>query len=632
MGQSQAPIQANVLDYSRTMGKTDAATFQADLAPFYHGVASGDPLQDRVIIWTRVSDTEEAIEVEWRVGTDPELTDIVQHGKIMTDASKDYTVKIDVEGLEAGTTYYYGFTAMDKHSLTGRTKTASADSEHLRFGITSCSNYQGGYFHAYRYLSERNDLDAVIHLGDYYYEYKPGQYGPGEGIGRGGVLPDKEIVEVEDYRMRHSFYKLDPDLMAVHQQHPFIVIWDDHEVANDSYKDGAQNHNPGEGEWPTRVSNSKKAYFEWMPIRDNEGQKVYRKIDYGTLADLILLDTRIEGRDQQVESVSDSAYLDPNRTILGETQRNWFTDHLSNSEAQWKLVGNQVIFAPIDFEQMINVSAAAEILAVDIWTGYPFEQQNMVDYIADNNIENVAFLTGDIHVTFAFDVAKDLETYDAETGEGSVAVEFVTPSISSDGFDELLGETTAGLFEDLMVSFNPQTKKINFFDHGYYVLDVTPDKLQGDWYYMSTVHEDEATEAHGMGVFTAAGENHLQATETESEGKAEQELPAPDEPPLFNGYVGLDQINALQKDLSILAVYPNPVSTTASVSYALNNTLDLGIALYDLTGKKIAHLFQDQQSAGIYQLQFDAQQLNAGIYVIQFETEKGNMSKRILVK
>ncbi|WP_116126379.1 alkaline phosphatase D family protein [Lewinella sp. IMCC34183] len=269
---------------------------EADLRPFYHGVASGDPLADRVIFWTRVTpDTVDgrSIRGEWCVATDPGLEDLVQEGTFTIEGETDYTVKVDVDGLAPATTYYYSFSALGRDSLTGRTKTTptGATADHLRFGVVSCSNFQAGYFNAYGRLAERNDLEAVIHLGDYIYEYANREYGNTEVWDDRIVAPDREIVSLEDYRNRYSTYRLDSDLRHLHQQHPIISVWDDHESANDSYETGASNHQPGdEGSWTDRKEWSRRAYFERLPIRETGNRSIYRTISYGDLADLIMLD------------------------------------------------------------------------------------------------------------------------------------------------------------------------------------------------------------------------------------------------------------------------------------------------------------------------------------------------------
>ena len=464
--------------------------FNPSLFPFYHGVASGDPLQDRVIIWTRVTPNEDQdIPVTWRVAEDVNMQQVVKSGTFQTNSGRDYTVKVDVSGLNAGQTYYYQFEALGKLSQIGRTKTApQLDPSQLRFAVVSCANYQEGYFNVYRKISQRNDLDAVIHLGDYIYEYEEGGYGYSDDVGRGHE-PESELVSLDDYRVRHSYYKLDADLMDVHQQHPFICIWDDHEFANNAYKDGAENHQPNtEGDWEVRKGNAWKAYFEWMPIRENpvSPNRIYRKISYGNLLDLFMIDTRIEGREEQeeggigkrvaeayrkakegkrlsskedkrlmvetylryyieeanagkkiakgeqfqqlIENVmallnevegneekltnesykvqteqlrkqlfdlvknSKSTHSESYRSLLGEEQFNWLTSGLKQSNAKWKVVGNQVMLMPF-----------SPLGLKDTWEGYQDERQRLYDYILNNNINNIAFLTGDIHMTFVGD-------------------------------------------------------------------------------------------------------------------------------------------------------------------------------------------------------------------------------------
>ena len=262
------PLLAGVvllLTHATSVGQS--LDFDPDYKPFYHGVASGDPLADRVIIWTRVTPETSPmapVDVHWQVATDSGMTHVVQSGVFTTDAERDYTVKVDVTDLAPYTTYYYHFSALNATSITGRTRTAPTadEADRLRFAVVSCSNYQAGYFSAYRKIAERADLDAVIHLGDYIYEYSASGedfYGNEDLRQNRSHLPDKEIVTLDDYRTRYSQYRLDPDLRAVHQQHPFIAVWDDHESTNDSYEDGAQNHqSETEGPWEERKSESKQ--------------------------------------------------------------------------------------------------------------------------------------------------------------------------------------------------------------------------------------------------------------------------------------------------------------------------------------------------------------------------------------
>jgi alkaline phosphatase D len=232
-------------------------------SPFQHGVASGDPLSDAVILWTRVTpgaDAEGEVAVSWRVARDPALTEVVAEGVTHTGVSQDFTVKVDAGGLAAGTHYYYDFGALDQRSTVGRTCTAPTGSvSHARLAVTSCANYPAGYFNAYRRIAERGDIDFVLHLGDYLYEYPNGVLGDGASIGR-MPDPDRETVTLAEYRQRHAQYKRDPDLQEVHRQYPFVAIWDDHEVANNAYRDGASNHQPdSEGDWAARKANAMRA-------------------------------------------------------------------------------------------------------------------------------------------------------------------------------------------------------------------------------------------------------------------------------------------------------------------------------------------------------------------------------------
>ena len=355
---SQSNIAQNngeLIKIQRSSSDDLATYFDPALAPFYHGVASGDPLGDAVIIWTRITTNSLSVSGNWKISKTSDMSNVVSQGQFITDQSKDFTVKIDVTGLQNFTTYYYQFEAEGKKSVIGRTRTAPLKNEtvdNVRFAIVSCSNYQGGYFNAYNQIAKRSDIDAVIHLGDYIYEYETGGYGDDDLANR-GHLPNNEIITLNDYRVRHSYYKLDPMLRNIHQQHPFITIWDDHEFANDANKFGAENHQPQtEGDWQARKNNAYKAYFEWMPIRANtiEEYRLYRKISYGNLMDLVMLDTRIEGRDTQVESSKD--------LISKAAKNNYFRD-IVNKTLEGKNLNNpndlkQVLRTVLPF--LINVS------------------------------------------------------------------------------------------------------------------------------------------------------------------------------------------------------------------------------------------------------------------------------------
>ena len=633
---------------------TDSLLFDPLLAPFYHGVASGDPLQDRVIIWTRVTPEgeETSIEVEWTVATDTALENVVASGMYTTDANRDYTVKVDVEGLVPGTTYFYGFNAMDRSSLTGRTRTATTGSQdHLKFAVVSCNNYEHGFFNAFARIGERNDLDGVIHLGDYIYEQESGAYGDSALIASGQRATDTlETISLEEYRGRYSLYRLDKDLRRAHQQHPFLCIWDDHETANDSWVGGAENHTDStEGSWNVRKSVAKQAYFEWIPIRDNADTTIYRTFSYGELLDIIMLDTRIEGRDEQILNIADPALYDPNRTLLGDMQRDWFLNALDNSTAKWKIIGNQVIFselhvgwAAVPPQTVIEV----ESIFLDIWDGYPAERLKIIEHIDTSNIDNVVFLTGDFHSTFAFDVADTVSNpeafyapvpnYDPETGEGSVAVEFATPSITSANFDENLGETFASVIE---FQFNkplpppaaegsipnPHMKYVDLDRHGYFVLDIRPDSTQANWYFVDRIDTVSSVQEFGMAAYTLSGENHLNVTETPSMPKEVQETPAPLLPP------GTSTSLDAPTELTLFQIGPNPFHETCWIQYGLNRSQAIQIALYDLQGREVSRLYEGKQRPGVYQLAIEGSGLATGTYVLRFQVGHQVTSRKLVL-
>ena len=342
----------------------------SDDSQFNYGVASGDPLHDSVVIWTRVSTNKSSsVLVSWQVSTDEAFSDIVNEDYTQVDAERDFTVKVDVQGLAPNEVYYYRFQTGSVTSPTGRTKTISDTTvSQVKFAVISCSNYPAGYFNVYRELANREDLDAVIHLGDYIYEYgRTDETGDpayasedAESLGR-LVEPANELLSLPDYRTRYAQYRSDPDLQAAHARHPFIVVWDDHEIANDSYQSGAENHNEAtEGDFAERKQAAIQAFFEWLPLRpvtpDAEG-RIYRQFEFGDLVNLMMLDTRIIGRDIQLDYAN---YIDPTngnfdaasftsdvssseRSLLGSSQRSWLTDSMNYSSATWQVLGQQVL-------------------------------------------------------------------------------------------------------------------------------------------------------------------------------------------------------------------------------------------------------------------------------------------------
>ena len=487
--------------------------------PFLHGVASGDPQTDRVVLWTRVTGDDKAPAqrvVTWKIAEDAAFRRVVADGVTATDEQTDFTVKVDPERLRPDTTYYYRFHSLGYDSPIGRTKTLPKKrSERLRIALASCSNLPYGYFNAYAAIAQRPDLDAVLHLGDYLYEYANGSYGDGTEIGR-VPQPNKEIISLSDYRTRHAQYKTDVDLQAVHRQNPFICVWDDHEVSNDAWKHGAENHQPAtEGDFEARKAAAIQAYFEWMPIRAqkrDESNLIYRTFRFGELLDLIMLDTRLIGRDQQAADPCDTTTVnDPNRQLLGDTQEQWFFDELEGSAkrgTRWRLVGQQVMFG-----QLVNVLApGACIFNADQWDGYGAARVRVLDVLRRKKIGNVAILTGDIHSSWGNDIVPnpfDPAAYDPVTGKGSVAVEFVTPAVTSPGIGE---PAQAALLAGVLRQTHPHIKFVELSRRGYALLDITPERIQCEWYHVATISTRSTSETLAAMLQVKNGENHLRTS------------------------------------------------------------------------------------------------------------------------
>ncbi|MDN4159966.1 alkaline phosphatase D family protein [Nocardioides abyssi] len=515
---------------------------------FQHGVASGDPLPGAVVLWTRVTPTPAArpgsgrgprTEVRWEVATDRGFRTVVRRGTFVTSAGRDHTVKLDATGLRPATWYFYRFTAVGQRSRVGRTRTApatDASPRNLRFGVVSCANYQAGWFSAYRHLARRDDLHAVLHLGDYLYEYEAGYYGAGDVIVRRHE-PTGEIVSLDDYRQRHAQYKTDPDLQDLHARAPFITVWDDHETANDTWSGGAENHTPGsgpggEGGWRRRRARAHRAYDEWMPVRLDgtarlgDGTRLHRRLRFGTLAELSMLDLRTHRSRQVAVPAVDPAVSDPDRTITGREQMRWLKASLSRDTAQWKLVGNPVMIAPVTFAALPAdlvgpVDDVTGLLPrdglpynVDQWDGYTDDRRELFAHIRDRGIKDTVFLTGDIHSGWASDLPFDRGLY--PLASETAGVELVCSSVTSDNLKDILGvppRTASVAVERVILAANPHIKYLDFDSHGYSVLDVTPARVQMDWYVIGSRLDRDTPATWSRSFATRAGTNKVVAVD-----------------------------------------------------------------------------------------------------------------------
>lgn len=465
---------------------------------FEHGVASGDPLADRVILWTRLTlenntpeqAMPESVPVTVTLARDPAFNQPVTRLETSTSAATDYCVKVDADGLEAGRWYYYRFQVGDRVSPVGRTRTLPAANrfvDRARFAVVSCANISHGYFSVYKTLAEHGDLDFVLHLGDYLYEY---------GIGEYGDVPDRdpdpphEMVTLDDYRRRHAQYKGDADLRAVHAQYPMICVWDDDESANDSYRDGAENHQPAsEGDWRERKAIAQRVYFEWMPVRErnpDDFATLYRRFRFGDLLDLHMLDTRLEGRDEPLTVPLDPARNDPDRHLISDTQMQWLLDGLSDSTAKWRFIGQQVMFAQLNIaelptltEDQVRLRGNLSAINMDQWDGYAADRQTILDHLDDNHIDNVVVLTGDIHTSWASEIYRNPSSLLGDLFDAPLAAEFVTPAVTSPGFPEGAAEL-AGVVIPVV---NPHIRYVEAKSRGFILVDVTRQRAQAEFYY-----------------------------------------------------------------------------------------------------------------------------------------------------
>jgi alkaline phosphatase D len=492
----------------------EVSSTSTSTTPFRHGVASGDPLADRVILWTRVSVSSppSEIPVDWVMAADPELQNVVAAGSTAAMRSNDYCVKIDVTGLAPATTYYYRFSTGGIASPLGRTRTLPVGSvDRLRIAVLSCASYAQGYFNAYRRVSRRADLDLVIHLGDYIYEHGNGEYGSFRAY-----KPAHEITTLQDYRTRHNQYKADIDVGELHRQHPMIAVWDDHEIADNAWKDGAANHQPAtEGAWFDRLSAALRAYYEWMPVRQvsTNRRQLYRSFRIGDLAELYMLETRVSARSEQADPnlttepptfTQEGEFVDPARKIIASTQQTWLTDGIRASTAQWKLIGQGVMLSPARVGKTFDGKDI--YFNPDQWDGYKPARDRLLGAIAGSStippVRNPVVLTGDIHSSWGAELVRE----PTSTGDYTpLGVEFVATSVTSPGFDDPDGQVASGLRE-----LNSHLKYVELTKRGYLLLDITPTRLSGEWWYVDTVLAKSTVQSCGAVLQTPDGSNRLE--------------------------------------------------------------------------------------------------------------------------
>jgi alkaline phosphatase D len=547
----------------------------APAAEFKYGVASGDPLADRVMLWThaKIADSTAVVGLTWQVAADAAFASITRSGRVEASETTSFTAKVDVTGLAAGATYFYRF--LDEagtSSTVGTTRTLPAtNAASVKFAVFSCALYSEGFFNTYD-AAAKSDAQYAVHLGDYIYEYgsEPGKFGNADAVALGRVTsPANDIVTLSDYRARYARYRSDPNLQALHAKMPWITVWDDHEFANNAYVNGAENHKPAtQGDWNTRKAIAARVYHEWMPIRTPDAAnllKIYRSFDFGSLFTLHMLDTRIEGRDQQYDNFGDAdggvnRYLtglktgtDSSRKIISGTQQNWLTSGMAASKATWQFLGNQDIMArmwipgsvlaaqganppnPAAVQAAVSAyltakatRAAAGAAALtpaqagllnttlnptlpfnlDSWDGYPSNREAILQTARAQNKKLVA-LSGDSHNAWFTNLT---------TLAGvKVGVEFAGSSVTAPGFESAgLGALASSLDGSALVPQLGATAvgaglglidDLNYADtirRGYLLITVTAAAVKGEYVFMSTVKSQTYTAAVGKTISVAA--------------------------------------------------------------------------------------------------------------------------------
>ncbi|MHA7816594.1 MAG: alkaline phosphatase D family protein [Pseudohaliea sp.] len=496
---------------------------------FAHGVASGDPTETSAVLWTRLSGVTSDTPVSWELAHDRTFRRLAGRGVAAALADRDFTVKVDARGLEAGTRYFYRFRAAGKTSPVGRTRTLPTGTvAALGFAVASCSNYPFGYFNAYEAMALDPEVDFVLHLGDYLYEYAADGWGAEQGASLGRLhRPANETVTLADYRLRHAQYKGDPQSQALHAAHPLIPLWDDHESANNPWTGGAENHQPAtEGAWNARRAAATRAWFEWMPVRDpSPGQApwdYWRSFRFGDLATLVTLETRHGARAQQVEYADHPEALagpeaagrflaevvgDPARRLLSPEQERFVADALAGSvreEQPWRLVGNQVPMArtaaprlsEADLASLAPAAPADELervrglaeraalglpLYLDPWDGYPAARERFYAAARAVGAGDLLVLTGDSHSFWANAL------HDA--AGSPMGLELGTAGITSPGDFARLGRDGARLLDRRLVEANPEVLWTDGLHNGYLRLRLTPARAHADYIAVSSVVE-----------------------------------------------------------------------------------------------------------------------------------------------
>jgi alkaline phosphatase D len=506
---------------------------------FTHGVASGEPRQRSVMLWSRhVPIRGDSSRLGWEVRDEDNPRRIAAEGTVFATPETDFCVKVTATGLKPGRRYSYRFLNLDgAAAAVGRTRTLpEGRTPRFTLGVFSCSNLAFGHFNAYAHAADRADLDLLVHLGDYLYEYERGKYpAPGQALAGRILDPAGETIALADYRLRHAAYRSDPDLRRLHASAPMVMMWDDHESANDSWSGGAENHDPAkEGPWNVRKAAAQRAYREWLPVSDN----AWESYEIGDLATLFRPETRLTARSRPPEFAEqlrrgedikaslirfrDGGWRDPDRTMLGTGQEAWLTGAFKRSTGQgtrWQILAQQTIMgsfalplearswlradAPDQVKRLTAVGAAAsEVglpLNLDAWDGYPAARDRLLRSALDADA-NLVVLSGDSHNGWAF----DLDLAGAPAG-----AEFAGMSVTSPGLESYTPGVDPAEVARALKARNPALKWADLHRRGYMTLTLTRERATGEWLSLDTVRARSTKLAARHAMSVARGANRF---------------------------------------------------------------------------------------------------------------------------
>jgi alkaline phosphatase D len=559
-------------------------------APFYYGVASGDPMPDRVIIWAHITPAviNAPEQLSWQISTDSNFTAIAQSGTITVDTATDYCAKVDVTGLQPYTHYFYRFTdSQNRHSITGRTLTAPVgNNSSAKFAVVSCSSIFSGYFNAYRQIANRSDVDVVIHLGDYIYDFVD----PDEEVRLPNPYP-QQPTNFAEWCARHAYYLLDPDLRLARQMKPLIVTWDNHDIA------GSDRSIPA------------RAFLNWNPVRiinAAEPQRIYRKLSYGNLADIITTDLmRYRGVDE---------FVPGQPSVLGTEQYNWLLDTLGSASGRWKIFGSPKMFSYFGLQSFQGLIPGGAV-NLSGWDSYPLERSSILHFIDSLNINNVFAISGDSHISVAAELTDnpaDSTLYDPITGAGALGVEFLPSSISRGNLDEAgvpLGAMNS--IAGVMKQENKHVKYVELSSHGYGLLIVTPDSIAAQFWYCPILQQTN-TQTLARHMVVLNGQNKWKRDTVNT---------------------GISEVKQ-RSDIKVSAPYPNPTTNTISVEVTVPKTMQVQASVYHVKSfKAVLPTGTDsvQTFSGTQIFTIPISNLAAGAYILTIQAD-GFYKSSVFVK